>query len=255
MAFSRTMSQGPDPRSPSETGGYGFALFLFGAPDSGSIVHRRARTIRARYPGAYGQDDFKVSKNLTLNMGLRLEINTGNLECYDRMSVNDLTGANTCVRQMGFTVNGGYVFAGSTLGRRALVDPQYNWSPRIGLAYQLDQKTTMRVGYGVFFGVAPYAATTRYVGGAFSSTSPMVASSLDGITPKDTLKNPFPTFNWVLPTGTSLGLLDGNRQTPNSAVPSDMNGRHNQQWNLSIQLQLSGSTIFRLPIPATKARA
>ena len=49
MAFSRTMTQGPDPRSPCETGGYGFASFLFGTPDSGSTAHP-ARTSRPSGP-------------------------------------------------------------------------------------------------------------------------------------------------------------------------------------------------------------
>lgn len=151
----------------------------------------------------------------------------------------------------GFPVTGGYVFAGSTLGRRELVATQYNWSPRIGIAYQLNQKTTIRTGYGVFFGVAPYAATTRYVGGAFSISSPMVPS-LDGITPKDTLRNPFPNFNWNLPTGTSLGLLTAIGQNLNSTVPSDMKVPYNQQWNFSIQRQLSGSTLLEVACTGNK---
>ncbi len=251
MAFSRTMSQGPDPRSPSETGGFGYASFLFGTPDSGSIAHPARTYNESKYWAAYVNDDFKVSKKLTLNMGLRLEINTGNEERFDRMSVNDLQVKNPVSDKVGFPVYGGYVFAGGTLGRRQIVEAQKNWSPRAGLAYQLDSKTTIRAGYGVFFGVAPYAATTKYVGGAFSSSSPMVPS-LDGITPKDTLRNPFPTFNWSLPTGTSLGLLTAIGQNLNSGVPSDLRVPYNQQWNLSVQRQLSGTTVFEIAYTGNK---
>jgi len=251
MAFSRTMTQGPDPRSPSESGGYGYASFLFGTPDSGSIAHAARTYNQSKYWGAYIQDDFKVNKKLTLNLGLRMEVSTGNVERFNRMSVNDPTVKNPVSDKVGFPVYGGYDFAGSTLGRNAIVNPQYNYSPRFGIAYQFNEKTTIRTGYGVFFGIAPFAATTKYVGGAFSSSTAMIAS-LDGITPKDTLRNPFPTLTWNLPTGTSLGLLTAIGQNLNSGTPSDLRVPYNQQWNLSIQRQLSGSTLFEVAYTGNK---
>src|SRR5205823_4260669 len=102
----------------------------------------------------------------------------------------DLAVQNPLSKTTGSTVLGGYVFAGDNssgdyLGRRAVRDPEMRkWNPRVGLAYQLNAKTVIRSGYGIFFGAAPYSANSAYVGGAFSSTTPWVGT-LDGITPHD----------------------------------------------------------------------
>lgn len=251
LAFSRNMTQGPDPRNPSETGGYGLASFLLGTANSGSIVHSPRTYNQNKYWGFYVQDDFKVSRKLTLNLGLRAEINTGNLERFDRMSVNDLYVRNPVSDKLGFNVTGGYLFPGSSLGRRSIVDPHWNWNPRIGIAYAFDPKTTVRAGYGVFFGVAPFSATTRFVGGAFSSSTAMIAT-LDGITPQDLLKDPFPTLSWNLPTGSSLGLLTAIGQALNSGVPADMRVPYNQQWNFTIQRELANGMVFEIAYAGNK---
>src|ERR1043166_805223 len=158
LNFTRSMTQGPDPRSPSELGGYGFASFLFGAPTGGSIAHAPRTYNYSHYYGAYVQDDFKVSRKLTLNLGVRWDNNGGNIERFDRMTVNDLEARNPVSDKVGFTVLGAYKFAGASLGRRAITGAMNNWSPRLGIAYEWNPKTTVRAGYGVFFVVAPFAA-------------------------------------------------------------------------------------------------
>ena len=251
MSFSRTMTQGPNPRSPSELGGYGFASFLFGTPDSGSIAHSPRTYNYGHFYGMYLQDDFKLTPKLTLNMGIRMEINGGNTERFDRMAINDLYVTNPVSSMVGFTVLGGYRFAGSGIGRRAIVDPLKNYSPRVGFAYAWNPKTSIRAGYGIFFGVPPFVATTNYIGGAYSSSTQMIAT-LDGITPHDTLQNPFPTNNWNLPPGTKLGLLTQVGQNLTSAVPADLRVPYNQQWNFTIQREVASGTVLELAYAGNK---
>jgi len=249
--FSRSMTQGPDPRSPSEVGGYGFASFLFGTGDGGSVAHSPKTYNYSKYYAAYVQDDFKLTRKLTLNLGLRWEIEGGNMERFDRMSVNDLTVRNPISDKVGFDVRGGYLFAGTTLGRKAIVDNQHVFNPRVGIAYELNPKTTIRTGYGIFYGVPPFSATTGYVGGAFSSSTTWVAT-LDGITPKDLLRNPFPTNVYNLPTGSALGLLTAVGYNLNSGTPSTLTTPYNQQWNFTIQREITRGTVLEVAYAGNK---
>jgi outer membrane receptor protein involved in Fe transport len=89
---------------------------------------------------AYVQDDFKVSSKLTVNMGLRYEFATPQWENQNRLGNFD-PAANQLIQAK----SGG-------LYERALVHPdRNNWAPRLGLAYQLGQKTVIRSGYGVSY--------------------------------------------------------------------------------------------------------
>ena len=77
-----------------------------------------------------------------------------------------------------------------------------NWQPRIGLAYRIFPRTVLRTGFGIFYSGwwQPFVNTT-----GFSAQTDMVTTLDGGLTPADTLSNPFPN-GFVQPTGASLGL-------------------------------------------------
>ena len=88
FGFARDMTQGPDPRVPSTLGGIGYASFLLGT-GNGAISHQILPANANRYFGFYAQDDLKVSSKLTVNLGLRWDLETGETERYDSMSAID----------------------------------------------------------------------------------------------------------------------------------------------------------------------
>ncbi len=92
--------------------------------------------------GFYGQDDYRVSNRLTLNLGLRYDFFTWPTEENNRMAnFNPVTGAIEVAGQNGISDTAG------------LVNPKKNFAPRVGFAYDLrgDQKTVIRGGYGIFY--------------------------------------------------------------------------------------------------------
>jgi hypothetical protein len=114
--------------------------FLFGARSRYDLNNAVIMNYRQRMHFLYLQDDWKVSRRLTLNLGARYEFATPQFEAENRISNFDQSN-NTLV-----TANSGSLFS------RALVKPdRNNWAPRVGLAYTLTGKTVIRSAYGISY--------------------------------------------------------------------------------------------------------
>ena len=99
-----------------------------------------------KYFAGYTQNDWRATSKLTLNLGLRWDLQPGPTERYNRMSGVDLTVKNA------FGTAGAVVFPGVDGYSRNLWDTTYNnWGPRVGAAYQLDSSTVLRGGFGVTY--------------------------------------------------------------------------------------------------------
>jgi len=96
---------------------------------------------REIYFGAYFQDDWKVTRKLTLNLGIRYDLYTQPVDARDRGSLFDLeTGRFALPGKDGFS--------------RAIVDGDHNnFGPRLGFAYQFASKLVVRTGYCIFYGL------------------------------------------------------------------------------------------------------
>jgi outer membrane receptor protein involved in Fe transport len=110
FTFNRAMTQGPDPRVVTANGGFGFASFLLGAGASGSEVHGIRPALESKSFGFYLQDDWKVSRKLTLNLGLRWDFETGMTERYDRFGIFDPYVASPLSQSTGLNLRGGWTF-------------------------------------------------------------------------------------------------------------------------------------------------
>ena len=261
MNFGNDMTQGPNPLAVSAASGNGVASMLLGTGDSGSAGYY-ARTANANhYFAEFVQDDIKLTRKLTVNLGFRLEEETGTTERYNRMAAIDPTVLNPISNQVKnpftgqtpWNLYGGYVFAGNgqgSLGRREIRPIEWKPNPRIGIAYALNDKTVFRVAYGIFYGV-PYAGATRqFTSSAFSSTTTWVAS-LDAIHPTNLFDNPFPS-GYVYPPGNSQGLLSAIGQSLVSAYPPTIKTLYNQQWNFSIQRSIGSAAMLQLAYVGNK---
>ncbi len=244
--FSNNMTQGPNPLSVSSVAGDGFASFLLGTGDSGSSYYSPQPATANRYFAQYVEDDIKWTPKLTTNLGFRLEEETALTERYNRLTAIDPTVLNPISKDVGFNVYGGYVFAGNgpdSLGRRALRPIEYKPNPRIGIAYLLNEKTVIRAGYGIFYGVPQTAANDHFTGAPFSTNTPWLAT-LNNVTPNALLSNPFPQ-GFIYPQGASPGLLSGVGTTLTSGWPETLKTEYNQQWNFTVQRSFGNNTLLQ----------
>jgi len=250
FTFNRGMTQGPDPRVVSATGGFGFASFLLGTGASGSEVHGIRPALESKSYGFYVQDDWKVNRKLTLNLGLRWDFESGLTERYDRYAVFDPLVQTPLSQRTGLNLFGGWTFPNQ--GDRGRTLKNIEWgkiAPRIGLAYQLRSGLVIRTGGGIFYTMATYGAN-NYGTAPFRAATPWVPT-IDGVTPTDLLRNPFP--NGVLqPEGPRNGLLASLGQGVGSPVPSTMTTPYNSQWNFSIAQDLGNTSVIELAYAGNK---
>jgi len=262
MNFANDMTQGPNPLAVSSAAGDGIASMLLGTGTSGSATFYAHPANGNHYFGQFAQDDIKWSRKFTINVGFRIEEETGTMERYNRMAainpyvLNPISNqvTNPFTGQTPWNLYGGYVFAGNgpdSLGSHAIRGIEIKPSPRIGLAYSLDDKTVIRTGYGIFFGV-PYAGATREFNGATFQTTTTWVNSVDSIHPTYLYSNPFPT-GLNLPPGSSQGLLSAVGTSLSSALPSTLKTPYNQQWNFSIQRSVGSDMLLQIAYVGNKA--
>jgi hypothetical protein len=141
-------------------------------------------------------------------------------------------------------LQGGWLFPGKGLDGRSLKSNEWGKiAPRIDFAYQLRGGTVIRAR-PIFYAMAPYGAN-NYGTDPFRAATPWV-TSIDGVTPADLLRNPFP--NGVLqPEGSTNGLLAALGQGVGSPVPSTMTTPYNAQWNFTIAQDLGQASVRSAP--------
>ena len=234
------------------SGGADLADMLLGYPSSGNIYTSTKLTDIANYYGLYIQDDFRVTKKLTLNIGMRWEHEPGVYEQNNGMVVNfNGAVANPLAANVtGISPKGEVVYAGS--GKTNVGNPYGSkWGPRFGLAYQVNTKTVVRAGYGVFF--APqFALGSPIATVGFNQTTPYIASTDNNNTSAGSLSNPFPT-GILQPVGKTLGALTGIGQSF-SLVDPNAKSPYVQQFSFDIQRELPKGIAFEIGYVGSRSK-
>jgi hypothetical protein len=234
--FNNAFTSGPNPNTVATNTGNAFASLLLGTLNSGSVNRASGFSLQDWYFAGFVADDIRVNKRLTLNLGVRYETESPYTERRNQLVLFDTSLPNPAANAAFLNLKGALRFASSN------APDVYNWdmnnfSPRVGLAYSINAKTTFRAGAGIFY--APLEISMSGVGFApnsgYSSSTPVVAS-LNGVMPFQTLKNPFPS-GLIAPTqnalgastylGQSLSVWDANAQTP-----------YTGQWNAGFEREL-----------------
>lgn len=192
-----------NPQINDANGGNAIASFLLGYMNSASAVLNSTPYLRSRYPVLFFQDDWQVNRRLTLNLGLRWDLEGPPVERYDRQNRGFDYTSPSPYRVPGLELRGGLLFAGANgLPRGAFDLDKNNIQPRAGLAYRLFQAkpVVFRAGAGLY-----YLPTVDYGGVVGFAQTTSAQTSTPGFLPFHTLSDPFP--NGLIPRpGASQGL-------------------------------------------------
>ena len=182
--------------------GNSIASFLLGTPSGGSSGYALLGIYKYAYYAPWVQDDWRVSKRLTLNLGLRWDFNTPPTERFNRMNRGFDPSVVSPVSPA-VNVTGGLRFAGVNGQPRAAANTYRKAiQPRFGFAYKITEKLVMRGGWGRYY-LNPSNSYIQSTG--FSTSTPLVSSLDGGRTPiSNLINNPFPS-GLLLPPGASAG--------------------------------------------------
>ncbi len=227
-----------------------FADILLGYPSSGSITWDEPTFITVHYFGAFIQDDFKASKSLSINLGLRWDINTSPRDRHNRINAGFcFTCTNPLTSQINFAgapdlqspLLGGLQFAGvGGLPSAPFQVRRNDWQPRVGFSWAALHDTVIRGGYGIYFPWESLAVDDI----GFSETTSFVASLNGGLNPDAYLNSgaPYPS-GAIAPSGSSGGLATdaGNAITFNDL---DRRLRMTQHWSFGFQRKMPWGTLL-----------
>lgn len=234
-SFDFTAGLTGNPLSPAGTG-IGMATFLLGEVGGGLQAYNPFFSFHNWSSAIFLQDDWKLTRRLTLNLGLRYDFNSAPRERHNRYSnfepytMNPETG-----------LNGTLTYAGVTRGERFV---NRNWNklgPRVGFAYDLtgNSRTVIRGGYGIVYLQVEYgdteADTSNALGFAaetsFAPNGPFKAFQFSA--GPETLNLP------VGPSGGPTFARGQNVRVQAAEAPAP----YLQQWNLTLQHALPGSWV------------
>jgi len=257
LSFSNYWARGPLDNSTAPPVGAEMIALLAGIP-GGSMALTGSYAEQDKYFALYLQDDWKATRKLTLNLGLRVEHESPITERFNRSvtqfdaaSANPIEAAAVAryaqrpipelpVSQ--FKVKGGVTFAGVGGNPREYWSGQaLLWMPRIGVAYQALPKTVLRAGYGMFYSSLGILRTNSILSG-FSRTTPIEPSNDNGLTFVATLDNPLP--KGLLPVLGAAGGLETTLGQSTTFFAKNRKAPYAQRWSMGFQQELPGGHVL-----------
>jgi hypothetical protein len=223
--------------------GSAFASFLLGDVHQGQLNQLTlVPGIRYRYISGFAQDDWKISRTLTLNLGLRYEIYFPRAEAHDNLASFDPSLANPGAGNL----PGAIEFLGTGAGRSGLSSfaktDFKNFGPRVGFAYAATPKTTVHGGYGIYYGPGNADAGLRQsqsFGFGFNA-SPVFASTNNGVTPAFNWDSGFPQ-NYVRPPSLTPTVVNGSAVAMIGA--GDGRPPYFQNWSVGVQQEVAANLL------------
>lgn len=230
---------GPNPQAALAASGSGAADLLLGAATvSNGIVDPDYPN--HRYYAAFVQDQYRVRNNLTLTYGLRYNLERPWSDRDGHMVYLDLESPSPIAAQVPqLPLRGGIGFVGP--GEATQRPDRNNVDPRFGAAWEVDRKTVVHGGVGVFTHPSPsYLGTGTSVGAARTSTS--VATEADTVTPLFNLADPFPS-GLLQPIGKTQGLSTLLGQNI-AGAPLEQKVSYQVNWSADVQRELPGNVVL-----------
>lgn len=253
-----TWTQSVVPNEGTAVGGNAVATMLLGLATGGQITHDTALATSSSYDAIYIQDDYQATKHLTINAGLRWDIEVPRTERHNKLDYWDPTLPSPIANQVlpsacptCGNLKGQMVFVGTSASKYGRHQAPIQWkdfAPRIGFAWSLGDKTVVRGGYGLIFQAsALQAAGTSGAAGTdgFTSSTGLNFTLNNQQTVNTTFDNPAPTgFN--LPQGAAGGPSTFLGEGISDTFFDSVRNPYTIQGNFTIQRSLPMQTVIEV---------
>ena len=238
-----TQSSGEFDFDPAQTsnGGVGngdaVASSLFGLVNQGFLNYGAFSGVRYKDFYFFAQDSYKLTSRLTLNYGLRYDLDKPATEAFNRFSAVDPTLPNPGAGG----ILGAYTYFGTGAGRNGRTRPQDTYTkafgPRLGFAYSINSKTVVRGGYGIFYEPLKEGSFADQDGLGFFNKETLTTANVAPFQIDSGVPHLLPPTGPFTPEGQNGngGVILVPR---NSGRPADI-----QTWNLDIQRQITTNLV------------
>ena len=230
----------------SGTGGDPVASSLFGLVDTATLNYGSFSGVRYKDFSFYAQDSFKVNSRLTLNYGLRYDVDLPASEAFDRFSAVDPKLPNPGAGN----ILGAYTYFGKGEGRNGRTRPQDTYKkafgPRLGFAYSINDKTVLRGGYGIFYQPLKEGSFADQDGLGFFNRQTVDVTNGGPTQIDNGVTHIFPPFGPLTPEAQ-------NKQNGVILVPANSGRQADiQTWNLDVQRQLMKNLVVSVAYVGSK---
>ncbi len=241
-----TFATQPSGQPGNASTGNGLASLLLGFPSSYSALSIQELDRHSYYLAAFLQDDWSVSRSLTLNLGVRWETDTPMVDVRNRMNGFDPTAINPVSNTPGVVR-----FMGVDGFRSTPYDSNWlKFAPRVGFAWKMfgNDRTVLRGGGGIFFG-HPFDSGVPNAAVLGFSQQVSLTSPDNGITAPFYLRNGIPGGTTAAAALTPAFGAVAVGQTPNTAVTyfdPHRGAPYSEQFNLGLQRQIGNSLVIEV---------
>lgn len=241
VAFTRQITGQPGVSGTGDA----FASFLTGSANTAGFQSTDTIASHASYYALYAQDDYRVTNRLTINAGLRWEVELPRTVDNNRMNAFDPTAINPVSGTPGIVT-----FAGLNGASASAFDPNYgNFGPRLGFAYNAPfaKNLVIRGGAGIFYGPMVSNSVGPSASLGFGDSLSLVASSADTATAL-ILSNGFPAYSRPSIETPGFGAVGPNAK-PNTDVTYFARNRPtpvSYQYNLDVQNEIAPNLVLEL---------
>lgn len=223
------------------------ASSLFGLVNQGVLNYGGFSGVRYKDYSFFAQDSYRLTPRLTLNYGLRYDLDLPASEAFNRFSAVDPKLPNPGAGN----ILGAYTYFGSGTGRNGRTRPQDTYKkafgPRLGFAFSIDSKTVLRGGYGIFYEPLKEGSFADQDGLGFFNKETLTSSASGGAFQIDNgFPHILPPFGPFTPEGQNgnSGVILVPR---NSGRPADI-----QSWNLDVQRQIAANLVLSVAYVGSK---
>ena len=256
-----------------------FSSFLVGVPGGGNFSNNTTRANQVFYHGAFVQDDWRVSSKLTLNLGVRWEMEGGmterenrNTRSFDFQTANpvqaeaqarfaadfaanpaqfEVAPGKYLITPSQFQVMGGYLFADEN-HRDLWSAPKLNFLPRASVVYQLLDKLVLRTGAGMYR--IPYKLSGIDQRGFSRGTGWTVSDPVTTLPRLNVLEDPLMGGSLLEPLGRDLGLLASLGGSTGVIVPYERENQYRYVFQVGVQYELPWKVLLETNYVASRGR-
>jgi len=270
FSFNRFATRGPTPAVAAgtavEASGSSFASFLLGIPSGITQEVVQPISIYHHYGAGYVQDDWKIRRNLTLNLGLRYDFETPTASPQNQITTFDPNAASVLQGKLNLTnldpsvaainpginnLSGSISFPNDSPQSKTNKD---RFAPRIGFAYSYDNKTTLRGGVGMFFLPISLEAVTA-VGVNFINSQSQTPLDTSQVTASTIfLNDPFRLTPLQGAVGNTRGAYTRLGDTVAGAVEPVRPNPYNMMYNLVLQRELAKNLVVDIAYVGSRGR-